>query len=100
MAENLMEPVLDNKSRTPWYPNPDDERKSWNFIYLESLYQDHPRVFNRADNRLRNTLSRINEGLYPQLDSLLKLAEREQRKEDAILDEISGSMNGNTRDDG
>lgn len=100
MAENLMEPILNGKNRTPWYPNPDNERKSWNFIYLESLYQDHPRVFNRADSRLRNILSRINEDLYPQLDSLLKLAEREQRKEDAILDKISGSISGDARDDG
>ena len=64
------------------------------------MLEDHPQVYHKADNRLRDTFFRINEDFYPSLDSLYKLAQHEQQKEDEILNKIFGSNNGGAREDG
>ena len=49
---------------------------------------------------MSSVLSNINEGLEPQLDDLLELAKREQKKEDQMLDEMFGLSVGTPREDG
>ena len=101
MAKNLVAQAFNKIGKiSPWYPNPDNEKKDWNFIYLNSLSEDHPQVYHKADNRLRDTFFRINEDFYPSLDSLYKLAQHEQQKEDEILNKIFGLNNGGAREDG
>lgn len=92
MAENLM--------ATPWFPNPELENAKRDFIYLSSLREDHPKVYHRANNLMSDILSNLNEGLDLQLDDLLALAIREQKKEDQMLDEMFGLKTGTPREDG
>lgn len=93
MADNIY-------SRSPWYPNPWQPHGKQDFIYLKTLHEDNPKVYYAAQNRLYDTLSNIRSELEPQLNDLLSLAEREQKKEDEMLDKVFGSSNGTPRDDG
>ena len=81
MAKNIIGPIPpdggESKGRTPWYPNPRNEKKDWNYIYLKTLHEDHPAVWYAADERYRDAMHNINESLEPDLDSLLALAIRE-----------------------
>ena len=57
-------------------------------------------MYHAARNRLFDTLSNINTELEPQLNDLLNLAEREQKKEDEMLDKVFGTNSGTPREDG
>ena len=104
MAENIMGPIPpgegETKGRTPWYPNPRDTTKDWNYIYLRTLWEDHPAVWYAADERYRDAMHNINESLEPDLDSLLALAIREQKKEDELLREVFNEYGDGARTDG
>ena len=93
MAENLL-------ARSPWYPNPWAPHGRQDYIYLNTLQKDHSQVYHAAKNRLFDTLSNINTELEPQLNDLLNLAEREQKKEDEMLDKVFGVSTGTPREDG
>ena len=49
---------------------------------------------------MSRVFSNLNEGLEPQLNDLLELAKREQKKEDQMLDEMFGVSVGTPREDG
>jgi hypothetical protein len=73
-----------------WYPRVDDVNKSQNFIYLKTLQNDihQPRLYPKAENRLKLAFSSLKVSLTPQLNELKELAERERQKEEALLAEF------------
>lgn len=73
-----------------WYPRIDDVNKSQNFIYLKTLQNDihQPRLYPKAENRLKLAFSSLKVSLTPQLNDLKELAERERQKEEALLAEF------------
>ena len=99
MAENLLA-INKYPERSPWYPNPYSPYGRRDFIYLKTLQEDHPRVYNSAKNRLWDTLSDLNRDLDPQLNDLYELAVREQKKEDDMLDKVFPKTNASPREDG
>lgn len=81
---------------SPWYPQVDDESKIQNYIYLSTLKEDrwHRGVYTKAENKFNLAMSSLSVALFPQLDELYALAQREEQKEIALLEEfvIKGSI--------
>jgi hypothetical protein len=98
MAENLIAKTME--ARHPWWPNLSNKYRDQTFIYLKTLQEDNPKLFYAADARLRDSLGNLNFGLNLQLDDLYNLALREQEKEDTMLDDFFGVINGTPREDG
>lgn len=98
MAENLVAKTVE--ARHPWWPNLSSKYRDQNFIYLKTLQEDNPKLFYAADARFRDSLGNLNFDLNLQLDDLYNLALREQEKEDRMLDDFFGVINGTPREDG
>lgn len=79
MAENLV-------GKKPWYPNPTGAGKDRNFVYLDTLREDSPKIYNKAQSLFSSIEGKIFGSLWPQMNDLLQLAKREQEKEDRLLD--------------
>ena len=79
----------------PWYPKVDDESKSLNYIFLDTLKDDiwHSGVYTKAENKFNLVESSLRAALYPQLDDLLQLAIREERKEIQLLEDFVNKGN-------
>lgn len=78
--------MANNLITTPWYPRPDHDEKTRNFVYLDTLYEDNPKVYNKAAAIFSDVGNNLYGSLWPQLNDLLTLANREQEKEDRLLD--------------
>lgn len=100
MAKNIVSKASNNQEeRHPWYPNLSNKYRNQNFIYLDTLQDDNPKLFYNAENRFHDVLGKLNLNLSLQLHELLALAEREQEKEDRLLDDFFGTTAGSPRED-
>ena len=78
MAENLIS--------KPWYPKVDHNEKTRNFVYLKTLQEDNPQIYNKAQLVMASVQHNLWENLWPQVGALQQLAIRERDKEDRLLD--------------
>lgn len=82
---NLVDYTLDKNGRNYWYPKVGTTNNT-NFVFLDTLSYDNPKVYSKAKNLLSQTASEISGSLWPQMANLKALAEREKDKEDRLLD--------------